>query len=115
MANIAYIGVGNMGRAMILRLLKAGHKVTAYNRTREKAKMVEDAGVKLADTPAEAVEGADVVLSSVTNDEASRAVWTGPQGILAGKLPPKTLLAECSTLSHDWVLELAGLVKAKGL
>lgn len=115
MANIAYIGVGNMGRAMILRLLKAGHKVTAYNRTREKAKMVEDAGAKLADTPAEAVEGADVVLSSVTNDEASRAVWTGPQGILAGKLRPNTLVAECSTLSHDWVLELAGLVKAKGL
>ena len=48
MAKIAYIGVGNMGRAMILRLLKAGHKVTAYNRTREKAKMVEAAGAKLA-------------------------------------------------------------------
>ena len=60
MANIAYIGVGNMGRAMILRLLKAGHQITAYNRTPEKAKAVVDAGAKLAKTPAEAVEGADV-------------------------------------------------------
>ena len=115
MAKIAYIGVGNMGRAMILRLLKAGHTVSAYNRTPEKAKVVADAGAKLAKTPAEAVEGADVVFSSVTSDDASRQVWTGPQGILAGKLRPNTLVAECSTLSHDWVMELSGLVKAKGL
>jgi 3-hydroxyisobutyrate dehydrogenase len=104
-----------MGRAMILRLLKAGHAVTAYNRTPEKAKVVQDAGAKLARTPAEAVEGADVVLSSVTNDEASRQVWTGPQGVLAAKIRPNTLVAECSTLSHDWVMELSKLVQAKGL
>ncbi|HYC47182.1 MAG TPA: NAD(P)-dependent oxidoreductase [Burkholderiales bacterium] len=115
MANIGYIGVGNMGRAMILRLLKAGHKVTAYNRTRDKAKVVEDAGARLVDSPAEAAQGADVVFSSVINDDASRAVWTGPDGILCGRMEPNTLLAECSTLSHDWVLELAGLVKARGL
>lgn len=104
-----------MGRAMILRLLKAGHQITAYNRTPEKARVVVDAGAKLASTPAEAVEGADVVFSSVTNDDASREVWTGANGILAGKLKPNTLVAECSTLSHDWVMELGGLVKAKGL
>ena len=104
-----------MGRAVIVRLLKAGHTITAYNRTPEKARVVVDAGAKLAKTPAEAVEGADVVFSSVTNDEASRKVWTGPDGILAGKLRPNTLVAECSTLSHDWVMELGGLVKAKGL
>ena len=115
MAKIAYIGVGNMGRAMILRLLKAGHEIAAYNRTREKARAVQDAGARLAATPAEAVEGADVVFSSVTNDEASRQVWTGPHGILAGNLRPNTLVAECSTLSHDWVTELARLVQAKGL
>lgn len=104
-----------MGRAMIVRLLKAGHEITAYNRTPEKAQVVVDAGAKLAKTPAEAVQGADVVFSSVLNDDASRQVWTGPRGILAGSLTPGTLTAECSTLSHDWVLELAGLVQAKGL
>src|ERR671926_1359838 len=107
MSKIAYIGVGNMGRARILRLLQAGHSVTAYNRTRDKARVVEAAGAKLAATPAEAVDGADVVFSSVTNDEASREVWTGSKGILAGNLRPNTLVAECSTLSHDWVMELA--------
>jgi 3-hydroxyisobutyrate dehydrogenase len=107
--------VGNMGRAMIVRLLKAGHQVAAYNRTVEKAKIVQDAGAKLAKSPAEAVEGADVVFSSVANDDASRQVWTGPQGVLAGKMKANTLVAECSTLSHDWVMELAGLAQAKGL
>ena len=115
MANIAYIGVGNMGRAMIVRLLKAGHAVTAYNRTIEKTKVVREAGAKIAATPAATVENADIVFSSVTNDDASREVWTGPQGILAGKLKPSTLVAECSTLSHDWVMELAGLVQARNL
>ena len=115
MAKIAYIGVGNMGRAMIVRLLKAGHDITAYNRTPENARVVVDAGATLAKTPAEAVAGADVVFSSVLNDDASRQVWTGPQGILAGSLQPNTLVAECSTLSHDWVMELERLVKAKGL
>jgi 3-hydroxyisobutyrate dehydrogenase len=115
LAKIAYIGVGNMGHAKILRLLAAGHQVTAYNRTEEKTRAVREAGARIARTPAAAVQGADVVMSSVTNDEASRAVWTGPEGILAGPVTPAMLLAECSTLSHDWVTELAGIVRGRGL
>jgi 3-hydroxyisobutyrate dehydrogenase len=104
-----------MGQAKILRLLAAGHSVTAYNRTLDKTRVVRDAGAKIAATPAAAVEGVDVVMSSVTNDEASRAVWTGPHGILAGSPRTGALLAECSTLSHDWVTELAGIVRGRGL
>jgi len=115
LAKVAYIGVGNMGQAKMLRLLAAGHEVTAYNRTLDKTRVVKDAGAKIAATPAAAVEGVDVVMSSVTNDEASRAVWTGPNGILAGSPRPDALLAECSTLSHDWVMELAGIVRGRGL
>lgn len=115
MAKVAYVGVGNMGHAKILRLLGAGHTVRAYNRTVEKAAGVKAAGATLAPTPAAAIEGADVVMASVTNDEASRAVWTGPNGILAGAVQPSMLLCECSTLSHDWVMELAGIVRARGL
>ena len=65
--------------------------------------------------PAAAAEGADVVFTSVTNDDASRTVWTGPQGILSGKVKPNTLVAECSTLSHDWVLELAREARQRSL
>jgi 3-hydroxyisobutyrate dehydrogenase len=115
LAKVAYIGVGNMGEAKILRLLGAGHQVTAYNRTVDKTRKVQAAGAAIAPTPAAAVAGADVVMSSVTNDEASRAVWTGPDGILSGPVTPAMLLAECSTLSHDWVVELAGIVRGRGL
>jgi 3-hydroxyisobutyrate dehydrogenase len=115
LSRIAYIGVGNMGRAMIMRQLAAGHAVTAYNRTADKTREVAKAGAVIASTPAAAVENADIIFSSVTNDEASRQVWTGPEGILAGKPKPDALAAECSTLSHDWVMELADLVKARGL
>jgi 3-hydroxyisobutyrate dehydrogenase len=104
-----------MGQAKILRLLKAGHAVTAYNRSVDKTTVVKAAGAKIAPTAAAAVDGADVVMTSVTNDEASRAVWTGPNGILSGPVTPSMLLCECSTLSHDWVVELAATVKGRGL
>ena len=48
------------------------------------------------------------------DDESSRAVWQGEQGALAADNSPDALAIECSTLSHDWVLELAQLVRARG-
>jgi len=115
MAKIAYLGTGNMGQGMIPRLLKAGHSVTAYNRTRAKAQSVIDAGAAYAATPREAVQGAEIIFSSVIDDTASRAVWTGPDGAFSGGIAAGTLMVECSTLSHDWVMELAGLAKQKNL
>jgi len=114
MAKIGFVGVGNMGRVVIQRLLAAGHQVTAYNRTPEKARVVEQAGAKLVKTPGEVTKGADFVFVSVTNDEASKQVWLGPDGILAANAPKSTRMIECSTLSHDWVLELAREVTARG-
>jgi 3-hydroxyisobutyrate dehydrogenase len=115
MAKIAYMGVGAMGQAMILRMLAAGHAVTAYNRTIEKTRRVREEGAAIASSPRLAAQGADAVFCSVTNDEASRAVWTRPDGVLSAELPPSTFLIECSTLSHDWVTELAGMAAARGL
>ncbi len=114
MAKIAYIGVGAMGQALILRLLAAGHTVTAYNRSVEKTRRVEQAGAAVAPTPRLAAQGAEAVFCSVTDDEASRAVWTGPDGALSAEMPRSAFFIECSTLSHDWVLELAGLVTRRG-
>jgi 3-hydroxyisobutyrate dehydrogenase len=115
MAKVAFIGVGAMGQALILRLLAAGHTVTAYNRSVEKTRRVQQAGAAIASAPRLAVQGAEVVFACVTNDEASRAVWTGLEGVLSADMPRSTFLIECSTLSHDWVLELAGLVTKRGL
>jgi 3-hydroxyisobutyrate dehydrogenase len=114
MAKIGFVGTGNMGRVVIQRLLAAGHEVTAYNRTREKALGVEKAGARLVDTPGEVARGADFVFVSVTNDEASKQVWLGTGGILAAEAPRSVRMIECSTLSHDWVLELSREVTARG-
>lgn len=115
MAIIAFLGTGNMGRGMAARLLGAGHRVSVYNRSREKALPLVEIGARLAETPRAAAEGAEAVFAMVGDDEASRAVWTGPRGALAADLPPGALAVECSTLSHDWVLALAGEARAKGL
>lgn len=115
MAQIAYLGAGNMGKGMILRLLAAGHAVRVYNRSVEKLGPLRDAGAIVASTPRAAAAGAEVIFASVSNDEASRLVWTGADGALTAPLPPATFVIECSTLSHAWVLELAGKVAAMGL
>jgi 3-hydroxyisobutyrate dehydrogenase len=115
MARIGYLGGGRMAQAMISRLLAAGHDVTVYNRTPERLRPLAEAGAKIAATPRDAAEGAEIVIASVTDDAASRAVWTGPDGALQAGLAPGTLIVEHSTLSYDWVRELSRLVRDRGL
>ena len=115
MAKIAMLGAGIMGSAMAPNLLKGGHTVTVYNRTLEKARPLEALGASLAATPREAVEGAEAIISIVIDDNASRAVWTGDEGVLTGNPVQGALAIECSTVSNDWVLELAELAEAEGL
>lgn len=115
MTKIALLGAGMMGSAMAPNLVKGGHSVTVYNRTLEKARPLEAFGVSLAATPREAVEGAEAIISIVIDDSASRAVWTGDEGVFTGSPAPGALAIECSTVSNDWVLELAKLAEAEGL
>ena len=115
MARIGFLGAGTMGSAMIPNLLKGGHDVTVYNRTLEKARPLEGLGAKLSPTPRQAVEGVDAIISIVIDDAASKAVWTGKDGALAGAPKPGALAIESSTVSNAWILELAGLAGAKGL
>jgi 3-hydroxyisobutyrate dehydrogenase len=141
MARIAFIGLGRMGLGMAGRLLAAGHSLNLFNRTPSKAAPLVQRGVNLCATPAEACKDVAAVIVMVADDAASREVWLGPQGILAGCAPvtsaaaadiltageaarrltarstPKhaPLAIECSTLSHDWVMELASAAKAHGL
>jgi 3-hydroxyisobutyrate dehydrogenase len=115
MSRVAFIGLGRMGRGMAGRLVAAGHDVVVHNRTRDKAAELLTAGARWADSPAEAVAGVEAVLVMVSDDEASRGVWLGADGVLAGEPAPDALAVECSTLSHDWVLELAAAATARHL
>ena len=118
MARIAFVGLGRMGRGMAGRLLGAGHDLVVVNRTPGRADDLVARGATRADTPREAValaDGVDAVVVMVSDDEASRSVWLGPDGVLAGDPAPGTLALDCSTLSHGWLLELAEETDRRGL
>jgi 3-hydroxyisobutyrate dehydrogenase len=115
MRHVALIGLGRMGVGMAGRLLDAGQALTVYNRTPEKGAALRDRGARLAGSPGEAADGASAVVVMVSDDEASRSVWLGTDGVLAAEPAPGTLAIECSTLSHGWVHELAAEVRARGL
>lgn len=84
MANVGFVGLGVMGGGVTRRLLAAGHTVSGYNRSRDKAAPLVELGLDLRDSPREVAEAAEVVFSMVTNVAALEAVTQGPDGILAG-------------------------------
>jgi 3-hydroxyisobutyrate dehydrogenase len=115
MSGIAFIGLGRMGSGMAGRLLASGQELTVYNRTPEKAATLVDRGARLATSPRDAAGGASAVFVMVSDDEASRSVWQGDDGVLAAEPAPGALAIECSTLSHGWVQELSAGVRESGL
>ena len=111
---VAFLGLGIMGSGMAANLLKAGFPLAVYNRTAAKAQSLVSAGARLAATPAEAVQGASVVLSMLADDAASREIWLGKDGALAAA-DKGAILIESSTVSPAWIAELAGLAAQRGV
>lgn len=110
---IAFIGTGLMGRGMARNLIRKGHTVRLYNRTRAKAEEVAQLGGTVADSPAEAVRGADVVFTMLADPAALLGVVEGEQGILAG-IQPGVVLIDSSTVSPPVTLQVGELLRAKG-
>ena len=108
---IGFVGLGQMGRAMAERLGQAGHQLRVWNRTRERAEGIQNATV--CATPREAASGAAVVLSSLADDGAVRAVVYGADGVLAG-LGEGSPHAGLSTISPALGRELAERHSAAG-
>ena len=98
-----FIGLGQMGRAIAANLLKAGHELTVWNRSPDKAADLVAQGARLAATPADAA-GGDVVMTMLADDRAVEAVVYGAEGILASP----ALHVSHSTIS----VELAGRLAA---
>jgi len=81
---IAYLGLGTMGSGMASNLLKAGYKLTVWNRSAEKCEPFARKGARVADTPVDAVRDVDHVLYCLSNDQAVEEVVFGGKGILTG-------------------------------
>ena len=80
---LGFIGIGSMGSRMAKRLLDRGYQLIAYNRSREAAEALVKYGATVAGSIAELASKADVILSSLTNDDAVRSVYTNPEGVFA--------------------------------
>lgn len=115
MTAVAFIGLGVMGGPMARHLAGAGHDVTVYNRTTEKADAwVAATGGTSAATPALAADGADVVFVCVGNDDDVRSVTLGDDGALAG-MRPGSVLVDHTTASADLARELAAAAAPVGV
>ena len=97
---VGFIGLGDMGQGIVPRLLAAGHQVTGWNRTADKAVPLLEVGMEWADTPRQVAEGAEVVLSVVTDAAAVEKVALGEDGVLSG-LGSDGIYADMSTIDPD--------------
>jgi 3-hydroxyisobutyrate dehydrogenase-like beta-hydroxyacid dehydrogenase len=98
--NLGFVGLGAMGQLIVPRLMKAGHQVTGWNRSRDKAAPLIKAGMTWADTPRAVAEKSEIVFSIVTDSKAVKAVALGPDGILAG-LAKGGIFIDMSTIEPD--------------
>lgn len=114
MPTVALIGTGRMGSAMARTLARAGFDVTLWNRDRTKAQAVADAiGASVADTPGSAAANAGMVVTSLADDAAVRAVYLDDDGVVSG-IGPGTVAVETSTIDPETVRQVGAAVDATG-
>ena len=97
---IAVIGTGIMGSGIVTNFLKNGYTVIVWNRTQNKLTPLIKKGAQTAKTPKEAASAADIVFEVTANDESSRSVWLGSDGILKGAKPDTTLIINGTVSVH---------------
>ncbi|MDC3165737.1 NAD(P)-dependent oxidoreductase [Candidatus Pelagibacter sp.] len=111
--NVAFIGLGVMGYPMAGYISKAGHNVTVFNRTKSKAeKWIGEYKGKIADTPAEAADGADFIFTCVGNDNDLREVSLGDNGLF-NTAKKGSVYIDNSTVSAEISRELYKAAKDK--
>jgi len=114
MSTVAFIGLGAMGSRMAMNLHAAGHELRVFNRNKEKTKPFAEKGIKVFDSPAAAVKGAEFVCSIVSDDIATREVMLGAGGIV-GAAAAGTIILDSSTNTPAMSREVAKAAAAKGV
>jgi len=113
MARIGFIGLGAMGAGIVPRLMAAGHTVTGWNRSKDKAAPLIKAGMRFADTPRAVAAASEIVFSIVTDAAAVREIALGPDSVIAG-LKPGGIYVDMSTIAPDVSRAVAAQFAAKG-
>jgi len=119
MAKIGFIGLGNMGGPMARNLVKAGHAVTGFDLVPAAREALAAAGGKVAATAADAVKGAEIVVTMLPAGQHVRQVYMGGGGKGDGDVfphaGPKALLIDCSTIDVDTARAVAAAARERGL
>ncbi|WP_022694327.1 NAD(P)-dependent oxidoreductase [Ponticaulis koreensis] len=112
---ITYLGLGAMGARMAENLIKAGHELTVWNRTPTTADPLISLGAKPALTPKDAAKSADIIISCVRDDEASKAVWLDDRNGAIHGMKADAIAIDSSTLTIEWVKALGATFAEKSL
>ena len=111
---VAFIGMGTMGAAMALNILKAGHAVTVHNRTREREEPVAAAGARRSASPQEAARNEEIIVICVSDTPDAEAVILGANGVIHGA-PAGAIVVDMSTISPSATRRMAGELGKKGI
>lgn len=114
MANIAFIGLGNMGGPMAINLVKAGHQVTVFDLSETAIASVVEVGGQQADTTAGAAKGADFVISMLPAGKHVESVYLGEDGLI-NHLDSSTLVIDSSTIDAATAQKVAATLGEKGI
>jgi 3-hydroxyisobutyrate dehydrogenase len=109
---LGYIGIGLMGRPMVLRLLAAGHEVTVWNRSKDKLRPVLEKGAKAADSPAAVANASEIVMMCVTDQRAAEEVLFGSHGVIQGSAK---LVVDFSSIAPASARSFHERLKAKNI
>jgi 3-hydroxyisobutyrate dehydrogenase len=111
---IGWIGIGRMGTPMVERLLKAGHKVSIFNRTRAKAEPLAAKGAAIVDRPSD-LASVDILFTMVSTAADVEAVLLGRDGVIDGAdKPVPRILVDCSSIGADESADIRARVEARG-
>jgi 3-hydroxyisobutyrate dehydrogenase-like beta-hydroxyacid dehydrogenase len=114
MTSVAVIGTGRMGSAMARALARGGASLTLHNRSLERAEaLAGELGARVAGTPAEAASASDVAITMLADGDAVRAIWDGPEGLVAGA-HEGGVLVDMSTVPPDTLAGFEAAVHERG-
>lgn len=114
MANVAFIGLGNMGGPMAINLVKAGHSVVVFDLSQAACDQLQEAGASVARSAAEAATGTDYVISMLPAGKHVAGIYTGEDGLLS-LLDDSTTILDCSTIDAETARKVGEAAAAAGI
>ena len=114
MAKIGLVGTGMLGEAVGLHLLKSGHSLTVYNRTKSKTSNLEKNGAIISDTPKHVAESSELVITCVKDADAVHEILFAEDGIIAGK-HDGLVVAEMSTINPSSTIQNSKRLGEEGI